>query len=130
MLIYKLNDFVIIYTCLYLIHLIFTIFRNVIAALAEGNKTYIPYRNSQLTRLLQDSLGGNCKTTFLVSAFKQFPCYDFLLSLPHFFTRKQETVVRHLIEIMLQPTFARLSNDFLLFLIALHLSSNKTHQRD
>lgn len=36
----------------------------VISALTE-NKTpaHIPYRNSLLTRLLSDSLGGNCKTT-------------------------------------------------------------------
>uniref|UniRef100_A0A672Q619 Kinesin-like protein n=1 Tax=Sinocyclocheilus grahami TaxID=75366 RepID=A0A672Q619_SINGR len=35
---------------------------NVISALAEGS-TYVPYRDSKMTRILQDSLGGNCRTT-------------------------------------------------------------------
>ncbi|XP_029208723.2 kinesin-like protein KIN-7O isoform X2 [Acropora millepora] len=39
---------------------------NVIQALAEGRKTHVPFRNSTLTRLLQESLGGNCKTSLVV----------------------------------------------------------------
>ena len=35
-----------------------------INALAEGAK-YVPYRNSKLTRLLKDSIGGNCRTVMI-----------------------------------------------------------------
>jgi len=38
---------------------------NVISALAE-NKPYIPYRDSKLTRILQESLGGNARTTIII----------------------------------------------------------------
>ena len=39
---------------------------NVIAALTDTKpRTHIPYRDSKLTRLLEDSLGGNCKTTMM-----------------------------------------------------------------
>uniref|UniRef100_A0A673KCN2 Kinesin-like protein n=1 Tax=Sinocyclocheilus rhinocerous TaxID=307959 RepID=A0A673KCN2_9TELE len=38
---------------------------NVISALAEGS-AYVPYRDSKMTRILQDSLGGNCRTTIVI----------------------------------------------------------------
>lgn len=40
----------------------------VIKALATGDKSvYVPYRSSQLTRLLENSLGGNSKTVMLAA---------------------------------------------------------------
>lgn len=42
---------------------------NCINALGDKNKKgfFVPYRDSKLTRLLKDSLGGNCKTVMIVN---------------------------------------------------------------
>jgi kinesin family protein 5 len=40
---------------------------NVINALTDGHSKHIPYRSSTLTRILQDSLGGNSKTSLIVT---------------------------------------------------------------
>lgn len=40
---------------------------NVIKALVEGKK-HVPYRDSKLTRILQDSLGGSAKTCLILAA--------------------------------------------------------------
>jgi len=40
---------------------------NVINCLTSGNHDFVPYRESKLTRILKDSLGGNYKTTLIVA---------------------------------------------------------------
>ncbi len=42
----------------------------VIVALHEiksGKRTHVPYRNSMMTQVLRDSIGGNCKTTMIAT---------------------------------------------------------------
>jgi len=55
------------------INLSLTYLEQVIIALAEksmGTRTHIPYRNSLMTTILKDSLGGNCKTVIKLYNFK------------------------------------------------------------
>ena len=39
----------------------------VILALSEKNRQHVPYRNSMMTSVLRDSLGGNCMTTMIAT---------------------------------------------------------------
>jgi kinesin family protein 5 len=39
----------------------------VINALSDGKSSHIPYRDSKLTRILQESLGGNSRTTLIIN---------------------------------------------------------------
>jgi len=40
---------------------------HVISSLVDPKCSYVPYRDSKLTRLLQDSLGGNTKTVMIAA---------------------------------------------------------------
>ncbi|MEW5313809.1 MAG: hypothetical protein WDW38_005346 [Sanguina aurantia] len=47
----------------------------VVAALTERSK-FVPYRDSKLTHLLQDSLGGNCRTTIIATLSPSADAFD------------------------------------------------------
>ena len=53
---------------------------NVISALVDGKSNHVPYRDSKLTRILQDSLGGNTKTVMCANAGPAEYNYDETLS--------------------------------------------------
>ena len=54
---------------------------NVISALTDSkSRTHIPYRDSKLTRILEDSLGGNCKTTMFAMVSPSLECFGESLS--------------------------------------------------
>lgn len=44
----------------------------VINSLTDGKSTHIPYRNSKLTRILSESLGGNAKTCLIITCSPSF----------------------------------------------------------
>ncbi|CAE7872985.1 FLA10, partial [Symbiodinium sp. KB8] len=62
------------------INLSLTTLGNVIKALAEGKKGHVPYRDSKLTRLLQQSLGGNSMTSMIATLSPADYNYDETLS--------------------------------------------------
>ncbi|CAK7290646.1 Kinesin-like protein KIF18B [Vulpes lagopus] len=51
---------------------------NVLNALADakGRKSHVPYRDSKLTRLLKDSIGGNCHTVMIATVSPSSLAYE------------------------------------------------------
>lgn len=63
---------------------------NVISALVDGKSSHIPYRDSKLTRLLQDSLGGNTKTIMIAAISPVDYNYDETLSTLRYASRAKQ----------------------------------------
>ena len=63
---------------------------NVIFALTDNAREHVPYRDSRLTYLLQDSLGGNTKTVLIVTASPHQSSYAETLSTLKFAKRAKE----------------------------------------
>ena len=63
---------------------------NVISALTTKGHKHIPYRDSILTFLLQDALGGNTKTSLVVTCSSETYNYDETVSTLRFATRAKQ----------------------------------------
>ena len=71
---------------------------NVINALTDQKgRIHIPYRDSKLTRLLEDSLGGNCKTTMIAMISPAHESFSESLSSLHFAQRAKKIKNRPII---------------------------------
>jgi hypothetical protein len=66
---------------------------NCISALLKPSRAHIPYRDSKLTRLLQDSLGGNTQTLFIVTLSPSFSCAEETISTLQFADRAMKVQV-------------------------------------
>ncbi|BBN13099.1 hypothetical protein MPTK1_6g00780 [Marchantia polymorpha subsp. ruderalis] len=70
-----------------------------IGARADPNATHVPFRDSKLTRLLQESLGGNAKTSLIINIA---PCNDYLresLSSLSFGSRAMKVATRAIVNV-------------------------------
>jgi kinesin family protein 5 len=63
---------------------------NVIYALTEKGREHVPYRDSKLTYLLQDSLGGNSKTILIATASPHSSVFSETLNTLKFAQRTKE----------------------------------------
>eukprot|EP00743_Colponemidia_sp_Colp-15_P003509 GILK01003787.1.p1 GENE.GILK01003787.1~~GILK01003787.1.p1 ORF type:complete len:816 (-),score=173.29 GILK01003787.1:280-2688(-) len=54
---------------------------------SQGARNHIPYRNSMMTQVLRDSLGGNCKTTMIATMSAEDPNLDESISTCRFAQR-------------------------------------------
>lgn len=72
------------------INLSLTCLSLVIRALTDPNSTHIPYRNSKLTRLLSNSLGGNSKTLLIACISPDNSSFDETLNTLRFSQRTKK----------------------------------------
>ena len=49
---------------------------SLVGAVGLGGGSHIPYRNSVLTNILRDSLGGNCKSCFLLTMAAEVASFE------------------------------------------------------
>lgn len=66
----------------------------------QKKKTFIPYRDSKLTRILKDSLGGNCSTVMIANVSPSSKMYDDTLNTLKYANRAKEIKTSVSIKVM------------------------------
>jgi len=76
----------------------------VVVALGDRNRDHVPYRQSKLTHMLKDSLGGNCKTTMLANIWPEAKMLEESTSTLRFATRMMRVTNEATVNVHLDPT--------------------------
>jgi kinesin family protein 6/9 len=82
-----------------------TFLEQVVVALTDKTrrKDYVPYRQSKLTHILKDSIGGNCKTVMIATIWPEEPYILETLSTLNFAKRMKNVVNEVSVNITLDP---------------------------
>jgi kinesin family protein 6/9 len=75
----------------------------VVVALSEKQRDHIPYRQSKLTNLLKDSIGGNCKTIMIANIWPEAAYLEETISTLKFSTRMMKVANEATVNIHLDP---------------------------
>lgn len=80
-----------------------TFLEQVVVALGNKHRDHVPYRQSKLTHMLKDSLGGNCKTTMIANVWPEAKMMEETASTLRFATRMMRVSNEATINVHLDP---------------------------
>eukprot|EP01028_Stygiella_incarcerata_P008109 TRINITY_DN3446_c0_g1_i1.p1 TRINITY_DN3446_c0_g1~~TRINITY_DN3446_c0_g1_i1.p1 ORF type:complete len:836 (+),score=260.83 TRINITY_DN3446_c0_g1_i1:145-2508(+) len=75
----------------------------VVIALSTPGREHIPYRQTKLTNVLKDSLGGNCKTSLIANIWAEPTFLDETISTLKFATRMMRVQNEAVINVQMDP---------------------------
>ncbi|KRX04254.1 P-loop containing nucleoside triphosphate hydrolase [Pseudocohnilembus persalinus] len=76
----------------------------VVVALSERNREHIPYRQSKLTNLLKDSIGGHCKTIMIANVWPEESHLEETISTLKFASRMMKVSNEAIVQLKLDPS--------------------------
>lgn len=80
-----------------------TYLEQVVVALGNKHRDHVPYRQSKLTHMLKDSLGGNCKTTMIANVWPESNKVEETASTLRFATRMMRVSNEATVNVHLDP---------------------------
>jgi kinesin family protein 6/9 len=75
----------------------------VVIALCDKGRDHVPYRQSKLTNILRDSLGGNCKTLMIANIWPEPSHLEETVSTLKFATRMMRVSNEAIVNVQLDP---------------------------
>ena len=80
-----------------------TFLEQVVMALGSTSRSHVPFRQSKLTSLLKDSLGGNCKTTMIANIWPEDRNIEESLGTLRFASRMMKVQTEATVNVVLDP---------------------------